>query len=283
MPKVKIIEGANPYELDRVETSNGVVALTRKNADFIEAVVRLDSNYGDDLIIKEPSKGYDPESNAQKSSKKNRGSTAYWFGEMQKPNCDFSRCVLGAIISIDITNSTHLEAAYFLDQSGNKVPCRKRMRDIICSQCSNCQELVDLLNQLFEPKNHNHLISLLTAKTVSKKGGKPRYNISFATKFCAYASLFLKANNKYSKYDNIVSDALPKYEEIYLGRKKRTKEYKIEHNKLKNKSDAENYQYRLDVYANYAKTIDDILEFLNTTGVSLTKEEFDHIVWYSFK
>lgn len=283
MLMMKIVKSTNPYELDKVKTSNGIVALTRKNADFIEAVVRLDSNYGDDMIIKKPSKGYDPESNAQKFSKKNRGSTAYWFDEMQKPGCDFNKCVLGAIISIDITNSTHLEAAYFLDQNGNKVPCRKRMRDIICAQCSNCHELVDLLNQPFDPKNHNHLISLLTAKTISKRGGKPRYNISFATKLCAYASLFLKANNKYSKYDNIVSDALPKYEEIYLGRKKKTKEYKIEHNKLKNKSDAENYQYRLDVYANYAKTIDDILESLNTTSDSLTEEEFDHIVWYSFK
>ncbi len=282
---VKIVSDANPYVLDKVDSSTEkkkITALTKKNADFIKAVIRLDSNYGDDFVSKSPAKGYDPE-NAKSTNKKNRGSTAYWFYEMKKNGCDFKKCVLGAIISIDSTNSTHLEAAYFEKQDGTKVSCRKGMRDIICDKCSDYKDLLQMLDQPFDAKNPDHLISLLTEKTFQIKDGKPRYNISFATKFCAYASFFLGATIKYPKYDNVVSDALPKYEKIYLNRKKKLKEYKIDHNKAKTMSDDKNYQYRLDVYDKYSKTISEILKALKSDNINLTEEEFDHIVWYSMK
>ena len=42
---ISIVNSDNPYVLDHIEGKDTMPALTRKNADFIEAVVRLDSNY----------------------------------------------------------------------------------------------------------------------------------------------------------------------------------------------------------------------------------------------
>ena len=50
-----IITSENPYILDYLLCDKKRPALTRKNADFIEAVIRLDSNYAKDSYINEPS------------------------------------------------------------------------------------------------------------------------------------------------------------------------------------------------------------------------------------
>lgn len=271
---VDIITSENPYVLDYLLGDKKRPALTRKNADFIEAIVRLDSNYAKDSYITNPDAGYDPEINAESSNGKYCGSTAYWIDEMKKPNCNFRKCVLGAVIAIDSANSTHLEAA---------VSGRKTMRDIICNKCNNYLDLIDILNTPFEPTNHNHLIALLTNKTISKKDGKVRFNISFATKFCAYASIFLNSKIQYSKYDNVVSDALPYYSEIYLNEHKDLKEYKINDNQRRKLDEEGNFQYRLNVYSDYQKTINRIIEKLKSDGINLTIEEFNHIVWYGLK
>ena len=119
--------------------------------------------------------------------------------------------------------------------------------------------------------------------TSTKKDGGARYNISFATKFCAYAAIFLESQIKYSKYDNIVSDALPTYVKVYLGETKNAREYKINEYHRRNLDDAENYQYRLDVYAKYESAISRILNELSKDSIYLSREEFDHIVWYGLK
>lgn len=261
---VDIITSENPYILDYLLCDKKRPALTRKNADFIEAVIRLDSNYAKDSYINEPSVGYEPEINAESSNGKYCGSSAYWFNEMKKPNSNFKKCVLGAVIAIDSANSTHLEAA---------VSGRKTMRDIICKKCNNYLDLIDMLNTPFEPTNHEHIISLLTAKTISKKDGKVRFNISFATKFCAYASIFLNSKIQYSKYDNIVSSALPDYSEIYLNEHKKQNEYKINDIQRRKLDDEGNFQYRLNVYNDYQKTINRIIEKLKNDGINLTIEE----------
>lgn len=271
---VDIITSENPYILDYLPGDKKRPALTRKNADFIEAVIHLDSNYAKDYYINEPSVGYDPEIYAESSNGKYCGSTAYWFNEMKTPNCNFRKCVLGAVIAIDSANSTHLEAS---------VSGRKTMRDIICNKCNNYLDLIDMLNTLFKPLNHNHLIALLTTKTISKKDGKIRFNISFATKFCAYASIFLNSKIQYSKYDNIVSDALPYYSEIYLNEHEKQNEYKINDTQRRKLDEEGNFQYRLNVYSDYQKKINRIIEKLKSDGINLTIEEFDHIVWYGLK
>jgi hypothetical protein len=272
--KVEIIHSENPYVMDYVAERLKMPALTRKNADFIEAVVRLDSNYAKDFEIHEPSENYDPEENAESSHGKYCGSTAYWFSELMKTNCNFRKCILGAVIAIDRTNTTHLEASY---------DGRKTMRNIICDYCNDYHDLVRMLEVPFKRDKHNHLISLLNQKTIAKKDDGARYNISFATKFCTYAAIFLDSQIRYSKYDNIVSDALPTYSKVYLGESKNAREYKINEYQRRNLDDNGNFQYRLDVYGKYESAISRILNELRADGIYLTREEFDHIVWYGLK
>ena len=275
MSEYKIEYGNGPYELDYYCCSNKKIpALTRKNADFIEAIVRLDSNYAKDFEASyKPSKDFDPVINCTSSNKKYCGSTAYWFNEMTKQNCDFKRCVLGAVISIDSTNSTHLEAS---------INGRKRMCEIICKYCTNYAELVGMLNVHFNPSNYDHLLSLLTTQFESKKGGT-RFNLSFASKFCSYASKFLESDNSYSKYDNVVSDALPEYVWIYLGEKRKKGEYKINTHKNICINKKEDYKHRLDIFYKYSLDIDRIIKKLSENGININKDEFDHIIWYGTK
>lgn len=273
---INIIKNSNHYVLDYVDGRNDKLpALTRKNADFIEAVVRLDPIYARDLNIVKPSKGYDPDENAESAKGMYCGSTAYWFSEMKKPDCDFKKCVLGAIIAIDSTNKTHLEAS----EHG-----RKTMRDIICKHCNNYHDLVSMLNRQFNASDKSHIISLLSINTKAKKGDGDRYNISFATKFCAYASSYLETEIKYSKYDNIVSDALPIYVSLYLDEEKDDDVYKINPYKLRKfVDDDEKFKYRLSVYEKYSCDISKIINKLNDDNIVISRVEFDHIIWYGYR
>ena len=210
---VKAKSYKSPYVLDTIKNNESVTALTKKNAEFIEAVVHLDSNYGSDLNKNnKPANGYDPElyDDPNKSfSRDKRGSTAYWFNQTAQGNADFRKCILGAIIAIDSVNSTHLDASQ--KSSTDNTTGRKAMRDIICDCCKDFNGLVEKLNQPFDASTPDHLICLLTGGMVSKKDKNHRYNISFATKFCAYAAMFLgsEVKKRYSKYDRVVANALP--------------------------------------------------------------------------
>ena len=265
----KVISSENPYILDRLE--NDLPALTRKNAEFIKGVVNLDSNYAKDLKITPPSSGYNPEINVLKAGKLYCGSTAYWFNEMSKPESNFSYCVLGAIIAIDTTNSTHLESA----KNGRSI-----MRDRICEVCTNSSDLLHKLNIPFTPNDDQHLIRILTKETPSTKKGEYRTNLSFASKFCANASRFLKGDFEYSKYDNVVSDALPKFMFTYLNEKKNTKEYS---RNGKPKKQEEYTPWLMNLYDKYSKDIQRIINYLSTEGIQITREELDQIIWYGMK
>lgn len=269
MKSVKIISSKDSYKLDYIaDQKDRIPALTRKNADFIEAVVRLDSNYANDLAITGPDRGYDPEEYAENSNGMYCGSTAYWFDRM-KQNSDFKRNVLGAVIAIDRTNSTHLEAS---------VNGRIAMRNIICEYCNNYEDLINKLNEKFFSGNYNHLIALVSQPLRSKRKKEKRYNLSFATKFYSYASTFLNESSRYSKYDNVVSAALPMYAGIYLGMKIPKGAFKIKTNPKEDK-----FNHRLKVYEKYADCIEKIIETLQSDDIIISKDELDHIIWYGYK
>ncbi len=261
-----IIHSNNPYVMDYLDAKKPMPALTRKNADFTEAIVGLDSNYAKDSKPIPPDDTFDPEVNASNADKKFCGTTAYWFSEMTKSDFDFHKCLLGAIISIDTTNSTHLEAA----ENG-----RKEMRDRIVR---HYHDLSGLKSTLSKPYNGeaDHPLAVLTDGIKAKGKDGIRYNISFASKFCSYACAYLDLGNSYSKYDNVVSDALPEYVKAYLGRKVDKREYKVRQN-VKNR-----YEHILEVYKKYAAAIEEILSVLGDDN-RMTKDEFDHIVWYGYK
>jgi len=274
-----LIISKNPYELDTmISCTDSLAALTEKNSNFIEAVVRLDSNYRKEASITEPESGFNPITMCNASKGKYHGSSPYWFSKMERANSDkdFKRAVLGAVIAIDTTNSTHLLAA---------VGARKVMQERICKACQ-CQinMLKELLNKPFDPEDSEHLINQLLAPVPGvrkQKNGSVtfRYNISFASKFCSYASSYFHTHFEYPKYDSVVSDWLGKYLLAYTGEKpkgsfkmpsgKRTKE-------KKEKIESETYQ-------RYWNAISQILNRVNGNKNLLTYERFDHIVWYANK
>ncbi len=263
---LNIIHSDNPYIMDYLNEAKTMPALTRKNADFTEAIVGLDSNYAKDSKIIPPDDDFDPELNASKAEGKFCGTTAYWFNEITKPESDFRKCILGAIIAIDTTNSTHLEAA----ENGRIV-----MRDRIVKHYHDLSGLIAaLLTEL--NGNANHPIVVLTAGIKAKGKDGIRYNISFASKFCSYACAYLNLSISYSKYDNVVSAALPEYELSYLGRTVKKGKYKVKQY-VKNR-----FEHILEVYGNYAECIEAILSTLGDDN-EMTKDELDHIIWYGYK
>ena len=249
--KARIETYSSAYELDRIVGRKAIVALTRKNADFLNAVVKIDSRYSRVFG--------DSNENIIKSS----------FDKM-KNGGEFAGLVFDAISEIDKTNSTHLEAA---------VNGRKIMTDRVCEICKNVDSLILELQKDFTEKNRNHILARLADKIQSRKEGGVRYNLSFASKFCSYASEFLNIDKKYSKYDNIVANALPEYSKIYLGKIETKSVFLIQ----QYHKEEDELQYRLDIYKKYCNCIDSILSVLKEDNIVISKDEFDHIVWYSSK
>jgi hypothetical protein len=275
----KTILGKGPYDLDVItDGSISLAALTEKNSDFIEAVVQLDSNYKKEAGSYPPDQGFDPETMADDANGLYHGSSSYWFEEMKKASKDeaFRRAVLGAVISIDAANSTHLSSG----QNG-----RKEMRERICGAC-HCKlnTLIDLLKQSFKADDQKHLINLLnepiTAVKKTKDGSATyRFNISFVSKFCSYASSYFGTGFEYPKYDNVVSDWLGRYALAYLGKRTPEAFFKMPNGNLnKDKKEIESQIYRL-----YWNSINDILGKVNIGPKGKPFERFDHIVWYANK
>ena len=267
---MKIITNSNPYVLDYIEDANNLPALTRKNVDFVEAMVHIDSNYRLDNLSPNNALEKYYYTNENYTKTRNNDFAAFWFDKM-KNGGDFHTCLQNAITSIDRANSTHLEAAI----NGRTTICER-----ICNICKNYKDLISLLNKKFCSTDTHHLIYLITAKMASKKTNQYRFNLSFASKFCEAASKYLGAKVQYSKYDNVVADNLYKYANAYLHRNIKKDDFKIKSN-LQGSTDKEKLSYRLKIYENYHNTIGEILHKLkNDYHITITREEFDHVIWY---
>ena len=147
--------------------------------------------------------------------------------------------------------------------------------------CNNVDDLKRELNKDFYINPKEHLIGLMSEEMDAKKKNK-RSNLSFASKFCAYASICLGTKLEYSKYDNVVASHLGDYLRLYLNdRSTKAKEYKYDSTK-KNKSD-DGLQYTVDIYILYYELIGNIISKAKQNNVQIDRNEFDHIVWYGFK
>lgn len=272
--KIKKNEG-NPYIMDYVADKNGIPALTRKNASFIEAVIMLDSNYAQESKKLAPDEGFDPEKHVLNAQGKYCGSVQYWFDEIKSEEMDFATAVLGAVISLDRANSTHLETS----KDG-----RRTMRERICETCKNYDGLKKVVGKKFTVEDRNHLMAILSSPIESRKGGM-NYHVSFASKFCSSASINLGCGDNYSKYDKVVSEALPSYAQIYLGEECTKSRFKMNYNVQKNMTDRQRLLYRLGVYQDYCNTIEKIIQTLkeDNGNIIISREELDHIIWYGFK
>lgn len=270
--KIAIIESDDPYTLDYVKGEQlclAMPALTVKNSKFIEAVIRLDSNYSKEVKEEPYDNGFDPEACPDNQKGKYCGSQKYWFNQkliVAKTEEEYKKALLGAIISIDRANSTHLMAS----DDG-----RKCMRNRIFEKYRRLEDLKDRLKLGFNANDDDDLIRIMTQEVKSSGKQGVRYNLSFATKFCSIASRELGCGDLYSKYDSVVSKRLPMYSEIYLGEKVGNKAFQI-----KSASDLES---RLKVYFKYNECIGKIMEVLKADDIKLDRDKIDHIIWYGFK
>lgn len=265
---VKIIhDDSNPYVMDMIKGKD-IAALTKKNSIFIEAVLKLDSNYKRESEVFKPDEKFDLEKHLRNAKGLYCGSTQFWFDEMSKKesNYDYKQCVLGAVISIDRSNSTHLETT----KNG-----RQKMADIISKKCPDLKTLKKELSKPFKATDNDHLISKMLNGGFNTNG-KDMYYLSFASKFCSCAAECLNTKVKYSKYDDIVSKALPTYYEVYCGESVKKTAYKVDY------SVKEKCKHRLELYENYSNAISEILGSLDENN-KLTRDEFDHIIWYGMK
>lgn len=274
----------DPYEMDIDVLDNDVKipALTDKNIKFTKGILNYDSNYN-----KESDKDAGPYSKniflSDFEVKKNKytGSIAYWFAQM-KNGINFKQCLRGAIVAIDRSNSTHLSAS----KDG-----RSKIFDIIYSElecdCQNVNALKEKLDKVAEDKtiDEDHLIAKMSKNITSTKSNQERSNLSFASKFCAYADLYLNGNNnRYSKYDNVVSNYLKLYIDVFLEGKldgKRIFKKNIHYSSRDKRASNNETDYILNIYNTYSKCIEKIIRKVNIEN--LNRDSFDRIVWYGFK
>ena len=253
-----------PYILDRFLDPHCLPALTAKNAKFIEGIIALDSNYaGDYDENKKPEEDdFDPEAEPNNPGS-HCGSVAYWFHQMKQGQYTFSQCILGAVIAIDLTNSTRL---------GATINGRIQMRDIIYQTCKDLESLKMELEKPFTIETmEEHLIAKLSVPLAAKNKASERCNLSFATKFCSYAAHCLGLGDIYSKYDSVVSKKLPDYLEVY-GLDDYSKPFS---------TDGKKHKEKLKVYLQYSEAIEKLIEQVNIPEIN--RETLDHIIWYANK
>ncbi|WP_202109203.1 hypothetical protein [Succinivibrio dextrinosolvens] len=289
----KLKDSKNPYELDMevsstVEKTIKIPALTEKNRNFIEAVVKLDSRYGKEAIINKPSDTVLKE--LQWLSKQTEfvedtlsfsiipgednylGSTHYWFDAIKNNlNNDFCN-LLGALYNINLTNSTRRSYREIFYKAKN---LREKLNNKL-----DFNTLKNELSKDFSQNCNNHIISYLTYP-----GQNGACTLSLASKFCSYACEYFGLDKSYSKYDTIVSDNLKYYIDAYLtDEQDLSKDYnKFRDSKFKVNGQGKKFERSLKVYQAYSYFIERIIEKLAVKKVSINKNELDHIIWYSKK
>lgn len=220
-----------------------LVALTLDNVAKVEAMIQNDAAYLNSGNI---------------NFSENGGSTAYWMRKLRnyinsnhKDKNHYREIIFNAVCAVDRDNSTHINAdGIGRDEITNRI-CRLSLK-----------KLIDYLQRPHKTKYK--LFEIIAEQTTPKdKKYKPRINKSFASKFCHYACFYLFENkpeqDNYSIYDSVVKKALPLY----------AKHYDI---KIK--------EYNLEDYVDYSKIIEKILEM---SGNNISKNGFDHLLWYYFK
>lgn len=245
-------ELSKKYTLLKDENYNGLYALTIENVARVEAIIGIDSNY---------KKSGNP---SEKPTRNYKGSTAYWMEELKLAleknisDASLELTIYSAVCAVDRDNSTHLAAdkKLFHPYGDGRGEMTNRLlkisANIIQSLQSRDFKIIDLLSQ----KTDN---------------GKGRENYSFATKFCHYACINWfkdtpEADN-YSIYDDVLARTLTKYANTYEIHKT------LNNGKKYKKSDFHDYQ-------KYSDVID---ELRIKYGENISRNGFDHLLWYANK
>lgn len=222
-----------------------IVKLTTDNVARVEAMIMTDSGYAKSSDI---NSGPTYNRNGEEDYP---GSTAYWMTklryELENKHSDNLRDIIShAVISVDIENSTHINS----DGVGRNQLTDRIMNKIHC--------LKDILSDI--EKGISFIEELAALTTVFDNKHKARTNLSFASKFVHYACFYLFVDDRrdnFSIYDKVLNKALP----IYI------KKYNLNN-------------YDPKSYRSYYYCIEKIIE---SCGESLSRNGFDHLVWYYYK
>ncbi len=223
---------------------DGLVKLTKDNVAKVEAMISTDSKYKNTI------------------DEENSKFSAYWLRQLKtvlidneeksEDGYEYEEIIEKLVNAIDAENSTHLNSDGYGRES-----VKEKILEI---------EKNDFIRYLKQPNDKYELINII--QTPSKKFKNEKHHFSFATKFCHYSCIYLfkgtKAEDNFSIYDNIVKTALPKYIKKYLKRDVKISEY--ENN-----------------YSSYIRYIDAIREVLKQNGESISRNGFDHLIWYFHK
>lgn len=248
---------AKGYMLRR--DSDGLVVLSIDNVARVEAMIQINSSY----------RNSGNADSGPEISKKGKvlyaGSSAYWITKLRCGG-DYSECVKNTVDAVDRENSTHLNA----DGVG-----REQIKTRILGTYKSIDELkTALLDDSYG------LIALIAKRTECEK--RSRVNFSFGTKFCHYMCFYLFDDgnkDRYSIYDGVLGKAIPKYIDKYKIQDRGivADNALIEYRTL---SEAEQKKY----YSSYISIIDDIRGAAQAeTGELISRNGFDHLLWYCYK
>ena len=244
----------------------------------------------------------------EKDKKKTCGSTSWWAKQLKNLSDNdeesYKIIIAGLIHDIDRMNSTHLNA----DKNKNKN--KKNGRYLVFEMITeNYKNKTELINALMDEDK------MPLIKLISQKNDNGKINFSFATKFCHYLSWnYLNDNNKdmYSIYDDVVSNSLPMYLETYKDNQEILDYFEDTRKKLENFNEnitkkyfnndktvnenfykkffsepfykkSDNEEATVIFYQIYRNAIDKIREISSEDGKLISRNAFDHLLWYGNK
>ena len=243
MLRAKVIQIPDPYFFDLDQ--HGLLAVSEKNISLGDALIRYDSSYG-------PAEDTDDESLYSGMLHKNGLPETY-------------EEILKIVKSIDKINSTHLAAEGESQGKESRRAGREKTAKAI-------ESIAD-----FKVKLASGNVSLV--KSIALVEGVDRNNFSFATKYCAFTSLYALQQDKYCIYDRVLMQVLPYYAFMYL-EGDAYKEYCT-----KNGTSRLDEQFRQTCdYDGYRNLVNDIIKGIaSVTGIPLPYRTFDKLLWYFYK
>ncbi len=267
---MKIIKKASPYEFDT--DCNGFPTFTKKNVNFIKAILRYESPYS---IFSDKTT---PEYNSEYPGILEKGDF-FKFASPETTDDYLIDDLYRVIVSIDKLNSTHLSSEG-RQKSSNTQGKRNKGREKVAKMIRDIggENLKQRLS-----KGDPELVGAIASKDA---GGK--HNFSFATKFCSYVSIHALGQDNFCIYDEILQSILPYYAYMYVDDFENNENcsgiYQKAKGKKKNKSLVCKKYKEEDDYKGYRALIDEILTGIESKlGEKISYSVFDCMLWFYFK
>lgn len=308
----KELKEAEKYKDEFDYLKNGKVALTSSNAYKVEAFLRIDSNYRNTHDInKKPDYNFikylSGNLNLTPSNRiKEKGSSSYWINELrkllitkEKVEYDIDIILKGIICTIDIENSTHLSSRNNfnlskeeLDKAKGRERVFEKIKQAYFTDSDKLNEYRSFIDSINNPESNQYkIIEIIAKPDLRYKAEKNHF--SFATKFCRYVCLGLNTKiddngsivdiddcgDKYYIYDSVIMNNLNDYIEGTIGLNILNEE---EITILKNKEfyTMVNDNYSVNYGKHYAVYLNLLDKIRNYSKDKISRNAFDHIIWY---